>query len=161
MSGPAPTCICGRCPLCRRRESARRAYHRSMGRDASPLNPLHFRPTSVRLPSTDREMGYVAGLLDGEGCITKNNGRWKIQIAMTDEGVIRWLGEMGGTVRERRVKGVRRPCWRWLLMRQADVYALLVALLPLLRVKQDQANVALAEIAAVLPRDLRQMELSV
>lgn len=100
------------------------------------------------MPDDPATLGYIAGLLDGEGCVTKQNGRWKVQIAMTHEPVIRWLGTMGGTVRERKVNGNRQRTWRWLLMRQIDVRDFLRAMHPLLLVKADHVAAVLAEIDA-------------
>lgn len=100
----------------------------------------------LSMPKDPAQIGYIAGLLDGEGCVTKNNNCWRVQIAMTDQAVIYWLGQFGGTVRERQVKGNRQRCWRWLVMRQREVRELLVILFPLLRIKDKQARVALAHI---------------
>jgi hypothetical protein len=129
--------------VCRQRESKRRHYH-----GLGPLNAKRFRSTTFALPVDPVSVGYLAGLIDGEGCITRQNGRWRLQVAMTHEPTIRWLGTLGGTVRERSVVGNRQPCWRWILARQADVHACLTALLPVLRVKATQAARALSEIGA-------------
>ena len=118
-----------------------------------PLNPKRFRSPQIQIPIEKAELGYIAGLIDGEGCLTKNNGRWRLQIAMTDEPVINWLGKMGGTVRERSVKGNRQRCWRWLVMRQVELRILLLALLPYLMVKHDQATKVLNELNTEL-RDI-------
>lgn len=101
---------------------------------------------ALRRPQGFSEPAYVAGLIDGEGCITRNNKCWRVQIAMTHEGVIRWLGTFGGTVRERKVSGNRQPCWRWLVMRQRDVLLLLEVVIPYLRVKKQSAIHAVKEI---------------
>jgi hypothetical protein len=100
----------------------------------------------LRLPTDPALIGYLAGLFDGEGCLTRQNDNWRVQIAMTDCDVIAWLGTLGGTVRERSVIGNRQRCWRWLLMRQADVRLFLVAIEPLLRVKADHTRRVLAEL---------------
>lgn len=142
-SGPVPKCLCGTCRTCRSREDARRRYN---GRTYTDRASGRYQPSELCLPSDAVTIGYLAGLLDGEGCITLNNKCWRVQIAMTDECLIRWLGEIGGTVRERSVTGRRRPCWRWLLMRQAEVAEFLSAMLPHLRVKREQAAIALTEI---------------
>ena len=108
-----------------------------------------FKQPTIKLPKSE-EKGYFAGLLDGEGAIMRsrgtNRGHWRIQIAMTDEGVIEWLGSFGGVVKERKVTENRRRCWVWLLMTQLDVALLLEDLLPLLRVKRDRASEAIIDI---------------
>ena len=73
------------------------------------------------------DIAYIAGLFDGEGCITykkykekKKNGTyncWRInmEIAMTDQNVIELVHEtlMVGTVRPKKVpKGMKKQ-WRW------------------------------------------------
>ena len=83
------------------------------------------------IPETDR--AYIAGLFDGEGCITykqymrkrahqkKAYPTWSIrmEMAMTDESVLRWVHEVlgVGTVGEKRYKtkytvGWKKQ-WRW------------------------------------------------
>jgi hypothetical protein len=88
---------------------------------------------------TEHEVAYIAGLFDGEGSIyyarrkekkKKHNGkgyrtsmtqRINMEIAMTDEHVIRWVHEVlnVGTVVEKRKKGLRKngtpylKQWKW------------------------------------------------
>ncbi len=83
------------------------------------------------IPETDR--AYIAGLFDGEGCVSykqynrkrANNKKayptWQIrlEIAMTDKSVLVWLNEIlgVGTVGEKRYKtkytaGWKKQ-WRW------------------------------------------------
>ena len=77
---------------------------------------------------TENEVAYIAGLFDGEGSIyyarrkekkKKHNGkgyrtsmtqRINMEVAMTDEHVIRWVHEVlnVGTVVEKRKKGLRK-----------------------------------------------------
>ena len=78
------------------------------------------------------DIAYIAGLFDGEGCVTysrtprKRKGRknlsqtWNIrmEISMTDEPVIRWVHEIlkAGTVNIRRpIKSWvgKKTQWRW------------------------------------------------
>ena len=88
---------------------------------------------------TENEVAYIAGLFDGEGSIyyarrkekkKKHNGkgyrtsmtqRINMEVAMTDEHVIRWVHEVlnVGTVVEKRKKGLRKngtpylKQWKW------------------------------------------------
>ena len=75
---------------------------------------------------SDTDIAFIAGLFDGEGCITykqymrkrKHNKKayptWSIrmELAMTDESVLRWVHEgLGvGTVGEKRYK-TKIHCW--------------------------------------------------
>ena len=82
---------------------------------------------------SETDISYIAGLLDGEGCITykqymrkrthqkKAYPTWSIrmEMAMTDESVLRWVHEVlqVGTVGEKRyktsyTKGWKKQ-WRW------------------------------------------------
>lgn len=147
MSGPPPTCDCGSCPTCLKRAASLRAYHRQRGR-AVPKIPQGFRTSRLRLPDVPEIHAYIAGIVDGEGCITRQNKNWRLQVGMTDQGLIEWLGEIGGTVKERRVQGNRQRCWLWLVMAQMEVREILTALLPYLRVKRVVAEEPLREIDA-------------
>ena len=88
---------------------------------------------------SENNIAYIAGLFDGEGSLHikrspekkkkhKGNGyrisnsmRISMEIAMTDESVIRWVHETlnVGTVIKRNIKGVRKngtrykTQWRW------------------------------------------------
>ena len=73
------------------------------------------------------EVPYIAGLFDGEGCVTykkykekKKNGTydcWRInmEISMTDKNVIELVHEtlMVGTVRPKKVPKGKKKQWRW------------------------------------------------
>ena len=67
---------------------------------------------------------------------------------MTDEPVIRWLEDYGGTVHRRALKAPRKPLFVWRLLRQMDVSAWLSSVLPFLIVKREQADLVLDAIAA-------------
>lgn len=83
---------------------------------------------SVTIPSSE-DIAYLAGLFDGEGSVSykqymrKRKGAkkayptWQIrlEIAMTDESVIRWVTEFVGvgTYGPRKVRPGRKKQWRW------------------------------------------------
>ena len=78
---------------------------------------------------SETDIAFIAGLFDGEGCITykqymrkrKHNKKayptWsiRIEIAMTDQSVLIWLNEIlgVGTVNPRKVKPGKKKQWRW------------------------------------------------
>ena len=84
---------------------------------------------------SDTNIAYIAGLFDGEGCVSykqymrkrphnkKAYPTWSIrmEIAMTDESVIRWIHDVlkVGTVIRRDIKGLNKSGkpyktqWRW------------------------------------------------
>jgi intein/homing endonuclease len=135
------------CRTCRHREVERRRRH--------GLSPLPRLRTSRRLPATiqlpdDVTLAYVAGLIDGEGCISvrRSDDAVTLVVGMTYAPVINWLERtLGGTSSKRAPqKAHHKPCFIWVLARQADLEILLRALLPLLRVKRDDTLAALAAI---------------
>jgi hypothetical protein len=82
---------------------------------------------------SEGDIGYIAGIIDGEGCISykqymrkrshnkKAYPTWqiRIEVAMTDKSVLKWISEVLdiGTVTEKRYKsryavGWKKQ-WRW------------------------------------------------
>ena len=108
---------------------------------------------------TEADIAYIAGLFDGEGCITykqymrkrphnkKAYPTWSIrmEMAMTDESVLRWVHEIlgVGTVGEKRYKtsytvGWKKQ-WRWRCQLR-DAYYVCLLLQPYAHVKLEQIN---------------------
>ena len=99
-----------------------------------------------KTPLTIAEVAYIAGLFDGEGCVTckqkptkrkdRNNkiyNQWYIrcEISMTDQAVITWLHEALGFGWSREKKYNNKPKykkqWRWCCgYRDALVFAKLM-----------------------------------
>lgn len=149
-TGPKPSCECNdfvNCQTCRRRERSRLHYH---GQRLPTLPTWGVpREAALNLPTDIADIAYIAGLFDGEGCITENGkGFFVAQIGMTDEPVIRWVARLGGTVRIEAGpnRGNRKPLYRWRLMAANDVQAFLRAIHPYLRVKQSAAENAIVAI---------------
>lgn len=108
---------------------------------------------------TNEEWAYIAGLLDGEGCIyiSKNRPskrtrtvnpfyRLYVVISNTHLGAMVWLhNQLGGSLAQQkatRTSFSSNPIWNWRLStRQAARF--LEAVLPYLRIKKEQAEVAL------------------
>lgn len=112
----------------------------------------------LKMPTQEWQLAYLAGLFDGEGCITRANGRPIIQIGMTDGPVISWLGSIGGTVRVEQPPGNRKPLYRWRVLAANEVEDFLRAIYPYLRVKRAAAEDAIVEIEG--PRLHRLEEVS-
>lgn len=121
-----------------------------------------MRERLARLADTD--LAYTAGLLDGEACITleppgiaangrRKAGRVRIIVYMITPDVLRWLRDSyGGYFRERgsRQPG-QRPIYHWGLDGKS-AGLLLTHLLPYMRVKDKQAEVAIAFYETQLAR---------
>lgn len=98
-------------------------------------------------------LAYIAGIMDGEGTIRINKGKGKanwnysyhtqLSVGMIDPQIPYLFKDvLGGNVREECVPD-RRSIWRWALTGRFQITAVLVALLPYLRVKKAQALLAL------------------
>lgn len=107
---------------------------------------------------TNKEkLAYLAGFVDGEGCITLGRckkGKWDSYhcdfiIANTDERVMRWIvREFGGTYYTKKPGAPQwKPVHRWYAKRDIIV-SLLTQLRPLLLIKRRQATIALKFLAS-------------
>ena len=105
----------------------------------------------------DTDIAYIAGLFDGEGCVSykqymqKRKGRkkaypfWQIrlEIAMTEKSILVWLCEVlgVGTVTEKRYKtkytlGWKKQ-WRWRCSHR-DAFKVCCLLFPYAHIKLDK-----------------------
>jgi len=113
-----------------------------------------YKKTQIDFRPPDREIdrAYLAGLIDGDGSITRfapKRGYWNIKIYMMDREVIDWLqAYIGGTTSTYQPKNRIRRVYQWHLSRQAHVRLFLMAVSPYLKVhaKQARAREALSEI---------------
>lgn len=115
----------------------------------------------LRLVS-ETDLAYTAGLIDGDGCVTldapgvrpsgqRSAGRAVIAVYMTTPDVLRWLHEtFGGCFRERKSRQPwQRPVHYWGITGK-QVGLLLERLIPYMRVKGPQAELAIAFCRAQL-----------
>jgi len=92
------------------------------------------------------KLDYLAGLLDGEGClaITSQNGTYSatVTIVNTEKVLMRWLKKnFNGRISvSRYAKGNRRTCYRWVVDKQKDIVELLNKVKSRLVIKKEQAN---------------------
>ena len=119
----------------------------------------------------DTDLAYIAGLFDGEGCVSykqydrkrSNNKKayptWSIrmEIAMTDKSILVWVHEVlgVGTVNPKRYKtkytvGWKKQ-WRWRCQHR-DAYLVSCALFPYAHVKLDKIQKIIDHYTA---RDLK------
>jgi hypothetical protein len=92
-----------------------------------------------------RDLAYMAGIVDGEGCITgTRKTQWpqaRVQVTNRSKELIDWCHTLfGGYVRE---CPTRKPehavCYEWVAAAK-DITQLLTLLLPHLKIKQKQAR---------------------
>jgi hypothetical protein len=101
----------------------------------------------------DTEKAYIAGIIDGEGCLridSGKNGRGTVKycitvsVSNTNFGLIEYLNKITnvGSVFLVKKKGNRRPQLRWMVFsKQAEEF--INQILPFLRVKKPQAEILL------------------
>lgn len=127
------------------------------------------------IPSDTTKLAYLAGLIDGEGCIhigrKYEGGRsgahaLQVQVSNSDVRMMVWLSkEFGGRVSPVKRTGPqsgyprKRQMYVWVICAM-NAAQILTAVYPYLVVKQDQADVALALRALFRPRGRvgRQMD---
>ena len=116
------------------------------------------------------ELAYIAGIIDGEGCISiaKSHSTMHltpfVEVSMTNIECIRLLWTMTGMgkfdIRKR--PAPRKTVYRWPVYKKLDIYLLLRAIHPYLVVKKEQAEVMLEFVARRLqdtPSDGRDIQL--
>jgi len=108
----------------------------------------------LRMPSEEWKLGYIAGLIDGEGSVKMRDHNQNIQIHNTDQKMMEWLIEnFGGRVRvERRARENRKDLYRWEVTRMLDTKMLLNAVKPYLVTKKERAQGTLEYIEQRLAR---------
>ena len=90
----------------------------------------------------DVELGWVAGILDGEGTVAFDRvGTWRkprLSVTSTDYEIVTAIKKLiGGSVVERSDRDARwKPCWAWKLSGSHQVLSLLEKVLPYLRCPQ-------------------------
>ena len=101
----------------------------------------------------DIEKGYIAGLLDGEGCIAilKNNNTYtqRVNISNTNKETLDWIqNRLGfGNVKPKQQTGNRRQGYDWCTGDHEEIRQLIELVLPILRIKKKQALLILEFIS--------------
>ena len=106
------------------------------------------------MPENPRELGYIAGLLDGEGHISwtvkkRRNGITKqphIGISNTNPNVLKYLEALGGRISWRPRRGKFSACGTWQIDGTLNIIAFLRNILPSLIIKRKQAEEMLSEL---------------
>lgn len=99
------------------------------------------------------DLAYIAGFIDGEGCISIERNRYaegkykkivSLTVTNTEEWICQWLKLCwGGRVTLRKMEKVNYlPQWNW-VVRRAQAVEVLKAILPYLKIKKRQAEVAI------------------
>lgn len=118
--------------------------------------------------SDKAKCGYLAGIIDGEGCITITVGRREsgvhnynaaLIVTSTDECLIKWLiKHFGGTYyRQGTAPKNCKHAFRWRFFKREEVERILLAILPYLVIKRKQAKLLLEFVR--LPRHTQDSSL--
>lgn len=100
---------------------------------------------------TDTAKAYIAGIIDGEGCIaiTRSGTHYNIRVVIktTSEPLAKWLIESTGLgqriqYRKDKRKTERLPCFEWRVFSN-QALSLLAAVYPYVVVKRQQAEIAM------------------
>lgn len=117
---------------------------------------------------TEAEKGYLAGIVDGEGClgVCKKKG-WKgsyyynfiVTVANTDKKLVDWLQtKLGGYIRSYPAKGERRPWWIWSMEDGlAKIMVFCQEIMPYLVIKQEQALILTTDIRLLSREDQQKL----
>lgn len=104
------------------------------------------------LQETDK--AYLAGLIDGEGCITITKTQGKVNrtpvytatvvIAMTNKNVLEYVKAMTGigsmAIQDRSQRENYSDAYRWFITVTSDIRDLLLSIIPFLHVKKVEAE---------------------
>lgn len=98
------------------------------------------------------DLAYIAGIVDGEGCIglninrskTHTSYRVKVAVANSNEWICQWLKlAFGGCVNCTTYSHTRKPMWQWITTANQAV-TFLILIRPYLHLKQAQADLAIS-----------------
>lgn len=106
---------------------------------------------------TEAERAYIAGFLDGDGCITyqigTNSVSFRITFVQRDPSILLWLQSLlGGCLTNRDAYGWGGRRWSLTITGRNSVLTILEQLSPYLRVKASQTRIALDYYSAHVPR---------
>jgi len=103
--------------------------------------------------SEKAKYAYLAGIIDGEGCITIGAGKREtctnynaiICVQNTSKNLIDWIqSKIGGQVYlSKKETDKNKAAWMWRFTKKKDIELLLLAILPYLVVKREQAKILL------------------
>jgi len=133
----------------------------ALRRQGVKFRPLGTKGLTIKMPMDPRELGYIAGLLDGEGFITwsikkqRKSGKYPhIGIVNTNSDVLKYLESFGGRVswrpeRVSRFAGIEKRisrCGTWQIDGTLNIIVFLRNVLRSLIIKKKEAEEMLAEL---------------
>jgi hypothetical protein len=123
---------------------------------------VHVKPQTVTIPKQEWKVGYLAGMIDGEGHISITNTtnfsgtyhEFIVGVSNTDVSLMQWLVKnFGGNYhvskavntfdQHKRDMGFCKDIYKWHVQSTMDSFAILVAVKPYLVIKKGKAIKAL------------------
>lgn len=136
-----------RCRSCNTIRSAKRRKPRNSRKPYTHRS--YLQPDMYSYVPAD-DIKFIATLIDGEGCITSSfpvssRKPLSVKISMIHKPTMQWLHEMfGGSLCPHRTRQTNaRQSWSWYISGIRSL-ALLCMTLPYMRVKQEEAEIAIA-----------------
>jgi len=112
-----------------------------------PALPIAKRKKVVLPKLSEKDIGYIAGFLDGEGCFclsrSQNTYRANINVPNTNKEIINWLHstlEIGRIYERKYGKQEWKDCYVFLVERIGEIKVLTDLLIPCLKIKKEQAE---------------------
>jgi hypothetical protein len=94
-------------------------------------------------------LAYVAGLVDGEGCISKVHNSWRVQIYNTNPKIVEFVKINFGGSSCQRIRSDQNPKYKpehtWYASSAIDVEKFLTQIVPYLVIKQAKAQQAIID----------------
>lgn len=97
---------------------------------------------SISIPN-ENDLYYLAGMIDADGSIRFAKGRPFVAVYNVSKPLMDWIiKNIGGSITGKDKRG-REISYQWKIMAAKDVYSLCICLLPILKIKQEDAKKAI------------------
>lgn len=139
----------GYCYICRNCQRRLRTL-KSVDRKAELLLIKQLNRWNKKIPNK-LEMGFIAGIIDGEGSFSSSNNSHKIVVQMNDKDTIERLKEYSGVgnIYGPRIRENWQPSYVWQVSKREDLLDVLMYTVPLLSERRrDQVSKLLDNIAS-------------
>ena len=139
--------------ICCSRKCANK-YHSIMMKGRTDIIK-HILKETLKIPREKTKLAYMAGLVDGEGCLRINKeDRCSVIITNTDIKMIEWVKfNFGGIIYlEEREKNNWKSCYTINIRKTKDILKLLIAIKPYLTIKIEQADKLILRCNEIIKR---------
>lgn len=100
---------------------------------------------SIKIPDIN-DLHYLAGMIDADGSIRFSKGRPFVAVYNSNNELMNWIiNKVGGTISGKDKRG-REISYTWRVGATRNVYLLCVALMPILKVKKNDADIVIKHL---------------